>query len=144
MRYKLSPACGFTLFYRNQLNTMEVQAIESKHRGNYIMNQWNNLLATERMEYIQRSRVENDVKKDLINQLNLDELEHTHTQVRPTKIGNIYREDHCCICLASKPTILFNPCGHISYCFECIDGRIPSICSICREQITSITNLGSP
>ena len=50
----------------------------------------------------------------------------------PAKI--LFYEDHCVICTAYKPNILYASCGHVCICRSC-DGLYPfNRCPLCRKS----------
>ena len=54
------------------------------------------------------------------------------------QVGKSYREDHCVVCLESKPNILYLDCMHIAVCGSCDrlkkTGR--NNCDVCRAEIS--------
>lgn len=46
----------------------------------------------------------------------------------------IMSSDQCCICLDSKPNILFSPCNHQIVCSECLEYKIQN-CYICKIPV---------
>lgn len=63
------------------------------------------------------------------------------------KLNNIhiYRTDICVACQSEKPTVLYQPCGHLHYCQECSIKMCTSnnlqanICSSCKSKISHIS-----
>ena len=44
----------------------------------------------------------------------------------------------CCICQSDKPTIVFDPCGHLCMCYKCTKESETKLkdCPICRVKIS--------
>ena len=51
-----------------------------------------------------------------------------------------YRQDHCVVCLESKPNVLYLDCLHIAVCDSCdqmkIDPSLTTNCDVCRAKIS--------
>ena len=53
-------------------------------------------------------------------------------------LNKIYTTENCIVCLDKSPQLVLYPCLHHVFCFNCINLKIYSRCSICRQKIIDI------
>jgi hypothetical protein len=92
-----------------------------------ILRQKNRLQSTNEND----SNEENSIPKNL-------SPKHSHTQT--PKKENLEEAGTCVICMDAKISRIAIPCGHFSYCENCVD-NIEKTCAICRGRVTTFVKV---